>query len=514
MEGDRPPHHSMSNRCESEVPVCERPRLKRARLPQPEGPEQEAVSYLQAFLKTAGFLPRSAAINGIFNRPTEAALRSFQQANKLAKTGIVDHHTWQSIERYRQLFLTPVGTAEHPPQHPASKAIAPAAISPKESFPSVVQRHQEKVLLRRGAGFEISPQQQAVYYLQKLLQRGLFLPENAKLDGKFGRQTENGVKFFQVRRKLVADGIVGPSTWEALENFVHHQEAIAHRYITLQDPQNGAFQPQQHRYPRLRRGDGITTPQLQGPVRQLQTHLQKIDPSSPLTVDGQFGLLTEQMVKRFQALRGLTVDGIVGSQTWMTLLDHWVEVYPPLRPLVAHGDRLVQYLAQDSLQDAARQTVPILLETCQHCGIDEPAQVAYILATAYHEGAFGKTLFELYPSSHREGRHDLGNIQPGDGLRYQGRGFVKIVGRLNYTRWGDRLGVNLLDHPGFAAEPKLAAIILILGMRDGSFTGHKLDDYLKGDRQDFYQARRIVADLDSQAEAIAQSAVDFLKVFH
>ena len=61
-----------------------------------------------------------------------------------------------------------------------------------------------------------------------------------------------------------------------------------------------------------------------------------------LTVDGIFGSGTQSAVIDFQTKNGLTADGIVGPNTWRTLL-----VLPP-RPTVRQGDRgvYVRYLQE------------------------------------------------------------------------------------------------------------------------------------------------------------------------
>jgi peptidoglycan hydrolase-like protein with peptidoglycan-binding domain len=43
------------------------------------------------------------------------------------------------------------------------------------------------------------------------------------------------------------------------------------------------------------------------------------DPNNPLRVDGDFGSRTSNAVKDYQSWNNLTVDGIVGPQTWSSL---------------------------------------------------------------------------------------------------------------------------------------------------------------------------------------------------
>jgi peptidoglycan hydrolase-like protein with peptidoglycan-binding domain/DNA invertase Pin-like site-specific DNA recombinase len=64
----------------------------------------------------------------------------------------------------------------------------------------------------------------------------------------------------------------------------------------------------------LARGAGFDRPRGSAQVRALQRRL-RADSVDPGPVDGRFGPLTEAAVRRFQAARGLVVDGIVGPRT-------------------------------------------------------------------------------------------------------------------------------------------------------------------------------------------------------
>lgn len=82
-----------------------------------------------------------------------------------------------------------------------------------------------------------------------------------------------------------------------------------------------------------------------------------------------------------------------------------------------------------------------ITDQCPKYGIDTPQEMAHFLAQACHETDHFRTLQEYASGSAYEGRADLGNTQPGDGIRYKGRGIFQTTGRANYLALGIKSGL-------------------------------------------------------------------------
>ena len=75
-------------------------------------------------------------------------------------------------------------------------------------------------------------------------------------------------------------------------------------------------------YPVLRLGSTLES----GPtvIQHLQLMLNERGGFPVVTVDGVFGPTTDRSVKHYQQNENVTVDGVVGRQTWTSLLSKWL----------------------------------------------------------------------------------------------------------------------------------------------------------------------------------------------
>lgn len=84
--------------------------------------------------------------------------------------------------------------------------------------------------------------------------------------------------------------------------------------------------------------------------------------------------------------------------------------------------------------------------------INTPLRLAHFLAQIAHESDGFRTVTEYASGKAYEGRRDLGNTQPGDGIRFKGRGLIQLTGRANYRKFGKLMGINLEAAPEAAAN--------------------------------------------------------------
>ena len=97
---------------------------------------------------------------------------------------------------------------------------------------------------------------------------------------------------------------------------------------------------------------------------------------------------------------------------------------------------------------------------------NNPKRIAMWLAQMGHESAGWKATEEYASGSAYEGRLDLGNTHPGDGVRFKGRSWIQITGRHNYGKLSEWAFWNgLVDSPSyFVDNPKELANVKWAGL--------------------------------------------------
>jgi peptidoglycan hydrolase-like protein with peptidoglycan-binding domain len=123
------------------------------------------------------------------------------------------------------------------------------------------------------------------------------------VDGDFGSETQNAVKYLQCLAFLAIDGIVGSKTWAFLCDGTAS-------------------------LPVLRiNSTGNTVKLVQKALKDSGYYTGAID--------GIFGSQTDKVVRNFQASNSLTVDGVIGRNTWAALIKSnphssicYADIYP------------------------------------------------------------------------------------------------------------------------------------------------------------------------------------------
>lgn len=192
---------------------------------------------------------------------------------------------------------------------------SPLAIQPAEATSHTTAVQENKLPANLANLMKIAPEHQftlrkgSTRIEVKLLQwtlNGYGLKTSA--DGVFGNKTLANVRKYQADKGLNVDGIVGMNTWTAL--YAEHKTPVGPEGELPANLRNLMAISPEHQFI-LREGSArIEVKLLQWTLNQygLQT-----------TVDGIFGPNTKQNVRKYQADKGLKVDGVVGTNTWAAL---------------------------------------------------------------------------------------------------------------------------------------------------------------------------------------------------
>lgn len=99
--------------------------------------------------------------------------------------------------------------------------------------------------------------------------------------------------------------------------------------------------------------------------------------------------------------------------------------------------------------------LPFIQQAMAEFDITSYLRETAFLAQLAHESGELRYMEEIASGAAYEGRADLGNTQPGDGKRFKGRGPIQLTGRANYKRYGDLLGLDLVNNPTVAATKEV-----------------------------------------------------------
>ncbi|WP_422376821.1 hypothetical protein [Roseibium sp.] len=205
--------------------------------------------------------------------------------------------------------------------------------------------------------------------------------------------------------------------------------------------------------------------------------------------DGLHGPKTRNAFAEFVADKKLGDPRLVSGEAVDFLKDKVAEVLKILNAPANSSDQVIERIG----------------EAFRFIGLPHKAQIAYGLATARWETNHTfEPVKEAYWLSESWRRKNL-KYYP-----YYGRGYVQLTWENNYELYESILGLDLKDDPDIALRHDVALFVIAHGMKMGSFTSRKLEQYITKNSTDFINARRVINGTDKASEiaALAEQYLD------
>lgn len=149
---------------------------------------------------------------------------------------------------------------------------------------------------------------------------------------------------------------------------------------------------------------------------------------------------------------------------WVSIIK---KIAPNARPAIAQG-----------LANSMPQVI-------REANLNSTLRITHFLAQIAHESAGFRTTVEYASGKAYNGRKDLGNTQPNDGVKFKGRGLIQITGRNNYVAMGKALGQDFVSDPTEMANFPWAALTAAVFWKQ-----HNINRY--ADRDDIRAVTKII----------------------
>lgn len=136
---------------------------------------------------------------------------------------------------------------------------------------------------------------------------------------------------------------------------------------------------------------------------------------------------------------------------------------------------------------------PFIVPAMDKGRITSPKRIAAFLAQLAHESGQYRDMEEIWGPTEAqlgyEGRADLGNTEPGDGVKFKGHGPIQITGRANHEACGLALGIDLINTPTLLTRPEYGTAAACWFWTTGN---KKIDLNILADRDWFKTITRVI----------------------
>ena len=119
-------------------------------------------------------------------------------------------------------------------------------------------------------------------------------------------------------------------------------------------------------------------------------------------------------------------------------------------------DRILSSIFPESTSKNRAKYVQHFNEYLSDYDITTRLRLCAYFAQIGHESGQLKYSEEIASGAAYEGRKDLGNINPGDGVKFKGRGLIQLTGRNNYQSISKTYNVDFINNPELLATPEWA----------------------------------------------------------